>query len=502
MKNSIKFGTDGWRGTIGFDFIEEKVKLISAGVCKYLSEIKVKRDSSQLKKSSKKFLGKIVIGYDTRFLSDRFAKSAAEIFSKNNIETLISDRFITTPVLSYSVVNNKADLGIMITASHNPFYYNGYKIKGPFGGSATMDIISGIEEQVNYLNHSRELKQFLGEQKSECSYNDSYPVIYPVKCDFINDYKEYLFSITDIDLIKKNLNFPVIVDPMYGAGQGLFKNIIQELSKSKVYEIHGSINTSFGGLNPEPIGENLNEVINFLKEKECSIAFCLDGDGDRIGAIGQNGNFISSHHIFSIVLDYLVRVKKLAGRVVKTVSTSSIIDRICQKYGLDLAIKPVGFKYIGEEILAGGIIMGGEESGGIWAQGFIPERDGIRMSLILLEIICKEKKSINEILKDIYNLYGFFLYRREDYEIDEEKKLLLVKNLANNKIPQVLKSEGASNPVTIDGYKYFFPDGSWLMIRPSGTESVVRIYAESDCSDKLNRLHQLGKKIIDNPELI
>lgn len=485
MKTKIKFGTDGWRGITGFDFVEEKIRLISAGVCKYLKENIKKPDSTRNKKNRK-----VVVGYDTRFLSNRFAESAARVFSSNGIETYISESFVTTPVLSTAVVKSRADIGIMITASHNPFCHNGYKIKGPFGGSATMDMIERIESDVSNIMSNREcMKEYLNENSEG---NDKQEITF---YDFTDNYKKHILNLVDTEVIKDNLDFPVLIDPMFGAGQGLFREILKGLSKSRIYEIHGCINTSFGGINPEPIGENLNDAIKTLKEKKCGIALCLDGDGDRIGAIGENGNFVSSHHIFAIVLDSLIRKKKRSGKVVKTVSTSSIIDRICAKHDLELITKPVGFKYINEEILKGGVIMGGEESGGLWTKGYIPERDGILMGLILLEIMCTEGKSINEILKDVYNEYGYFLYKRCDYEYENNKKEKLIEVLLGD-VPDVLKSEGANNPVTIDGYKYFFNDGSWIMIRPSGTESVVRIYAESDTTEKLEFLHKLGKKLL------
>ena len=223
----------------------------------------------------------------------------------------------------------------------------------------------------------------------------------------------------------------------------------------------------------------------------------LDGDGDRIGAIGENGNFVSSHHIFAILLNYLVKTKKLTGKVVKTVSTSSIIDRICAKHGLELLIRPIGFKYISEEILAGGVIMGGEESGGLWVHGYMPERDGIFMGLKLIEVLCSENKSVNEVLKDIYNEFGYFVYRRADYEIDNIRKDRIREFLSKN-IPDILKAEINSKPVMLDGFKYILKDGSWIMIRPSGTEAVIRIYAESDTSEKLDTLHNFGKKIIES----
>jgi alpha-D-glucose phosphate-specific phosphoglucomutase len=473
MKEEIKFGTDGWRGVIGFDFVEEKVKIISSGISEYLNA----------KNKNKNCPGEVILGYDTRFLSNKFAETAARIFAENGISTRISSSYITTPMLSYAVVKNNADLGIMITASHNPYYYNGYKIKGPYGGSATPDIVSEIEKKVNALNNVRDLELY-GHAYKDVS-----------KLDLVPDYKKYILSLVDTDIIK-GFKFPLLIDPMYGAGQTTYKDILQSLDPSEVYEIHSNINTSFGGINPEPMGDNLNEAISALKEKHCKLAICLDGDGDRIGAIGEEGNFVSSHHIFAIVLNYLVKNKKLYGKVVKTFTTSSIIDRICAKYDLELITTPVGFKYISEEILSGGVIMGGEESGGLWVSGYIPERDGMLMGLILLEILCRQHKTVNEILRDIYNEFGYFVYRRQDYGTDPYKKEKLNKFLST-RIPELLKNEGAREPVTVDGYKYFLDDGSWLMIRISGTEAVTRVYVESSSSQRLDYLHKLGKKIIE-----
>src|SRR4030042_5773152 len=474
MKEEIKFGTDGWIGVIGFDFVEEKVKIIACGISQYLNA----------KNKNKNCPCEVIVGYDTRFLSDKFAETAARIFSENGISTRISSSYITTPMVSYAVVKNNAGLGIMITASHNPYYYNGYKIKSPYGGSATPDIVSEIEKKVNALNNVKDGKP------GSHAYKDV------SKVDLVPDYKRYILSLVDTDIIK-GFKFPLLIDPMYGAGQTIYKDILQSLNPSEVHEIHSNINTSFGGINPEPIGDNLDEAVSALKEKHCKLAICLDGDGDRIGAVGEEGNFVSSHHIFAIVLNYLVKNKKLYGKVVKTFTTSSIIDRICAKYDLELITTPVGFKYISEEILSGGVIMGGEESGGLWASGYIPERDGMLMGLILLEILCRQSKTVNEILRDIYNEFGYFVYRRQDYGTDPYKKEKLNK-LLSTRIPELLKNEGAREPVTVDGYKYFLDDGSWLMIRVSGTEAVTRIYVESSSSQRLDYLHKLGEKLLSD----
>jgi len=299
----------------------------------------------------------------------------------------------------------------------------------------------------------------------------------------------------DADALK-GFGLRLLFEPMYGASQEIFRKILSSFNPKNITEIHAEINPGFGKLNPEPIGDNLNEAIDALKENNCQFGICLDGDGDRIGALGEEGNYISSHHIFAMVLRDLARRRKLKGRVIKTVTTSSIIDRICARFGLELEITPVGFKYIGEKIIEGGVIMGGEESGGLWSYGNIPERDGMIMGLRLLEIICREKKTPNQILEDIYGEFGYFDFQRTDYEINMEQKKKLVSMLRSG-TPAVLKDAGAGEAVTIDGYKYQIDESSWVMIRPSGTEAVVRIYSEGESSEKSAYLQGLGKKIMD-----
>lgn len=477
---TIKFGTDGYRGIIAKDFTVKHVQDISQAVSQYLFDAK----------NQKKKVPKVVIGYDTRFLSDYFAKTAAEIFSLNNIETLLSDCFIPTPMLSNAVLAEKAELGIMITASHNPSIYNGFKIKGPFGGSATMDIINDIESILNKGLANGTFKKKIQDLKNKNHTDSGYK-----KTSFIKDYWRQVESLTDASLLKK-IDFNFLIDPMYGAAQGLFKSFFDRYSVKNVYEIHNIINPGFGAINPEPIGANLNDAIEFVRKNKMEIGICVDGDADRIGAIGKTGNFISSHHIFAIALYDLIRSGKKDGRIIKTVTTSSIIDRMAKKNNLDILVTPVGFKYIGEEILKKDVLMGGEESGGLWTYGNIPERDGILMGIKLLEIMTKYKKSLDEILEDIYEEYGFFVYGRNDYEIEISKRDALKKLLAKS-IPEIIAKEGVTETITIDGYKYVLNDGSWLMIRPSGTEAVVRVYSESSNESRLETLLGIGKHIIE-----
>jgi phosphomannomutase len=474
-KEEIKFGTDGWRGIISEDFTMDRVRLVSMGVGNYL------------KKKIKDRKPAVAVGFDARFLSDRFAAAVSEELSKKGIRTILSPEIIPTPVLSYSVVDRKADLGIMITASHNPYYYNGYKIKGSFGGSATMDMIADIEREVNRLISDQALsgKREIKERSDSSSIS---------KDSLFRAYKEHILSQVDTDIIK-GFKFGLLFEPMYGATQNIYRDILLGLDPEKLLSIHSIINPGFGGINPEPIEVNLREAIEFLKLKNCQFGICLDGDGDRIGALGGGGSYISSHHIFAIVLDNLVRRKGIRGRVVKTVNVSSIIDRICKKNNLELDITPIGFKYVAEKIVEGDVIMAGEESGGLWSYGNIPERDGMLMGLKLLEIICSEKKTVNQILKDLYREYGFFDYRRTDYSMDIGEKQKLVKILERG-IPGPLRSAGVKDAVTLDGYKYHLDENNWVMIRPSGTEAVVRVYSEGESAGKSDYLQQLGRNII------
>jgi alpha-D-glucose phosphate-specific phosphoglucomutase len=474
----IKFGTDGWRGIIADQFTFERVRVVSQAVSNYLRKnIGVSRKPC------------MVIGYDTRFLSEEFARAAAEVFVLNGISVYFSDRIIPTPILSYAVLEKKADLGIMVTASHNPYYYNGYKIKGSFGGSAAMDIIGEVEKEVSEVS-----KNTANYEKFLCYRSRNNNGI--KKVDFLSSYRQNILGQVNKDIIK-DFDFGLLLEPMYGATQGIFKDILDTFNPRSLTEIHSVLNPAFGGINPEPIGDNLDEARSILRSKKCKMAICLDGDGDRIAALGEDGNYISSHHLYAIVLWYLARIKKMKGKVVKSVNLSSIVDKICAKYNLELITTPVGFKYIAEEILKGGVIMGGEESGGLWAGGGLPERDGMLMGLKLLEIICSTKMTVNQILEDIYNEFGYFVFDRIDYEIRLQQKENL-KSILERGIPDILKKAGARKVINIDGYKYIMGDGSWIMIRPSGTEGVVRVYTEGESDKVVSYLQKLGKEVIGN----
>lgn len=472
----IRFGTDGYRAIIAEDFTTEKVKIISQGVSEYLEH------DAKLKAKT----AKVVIGYDSRFLSGLFAKRAAQVFSANNIETHLSDAFCTSPVVSNTVVSLNADLGIMITASHNPYPYNGYKIKGAFGGSATMDIVQKIEERVN-----EDIENGLFYRYIPADGQDAKKI---QEGDFTKKYMDTILKLIDVEAIR-DIDFKFLIDPMYGAGQKVLKDKMDELAPGKAMEIHSEFNPAFGGINPEPIGHNLDEAIATLRQQHCKLAICLDGDGDRIGALDEDGTFVSSHHIFALVLESIIQDGNTDGKVVKTVSTSSIIERICTQNDIPYITTPVGFKYIADYILKDRIIMGGEESGGLWFRPNIPERDGILFGLKILEIVSKRGKSLKELLQALYEKYNYFEYARRDYAIETSHKAALVRFLQET-VPVEIKDKGFKELLTIDGFKYVLEDGSWIMFRPSGTEDVVRVYTESDNSQKVKGLQEVGEKII------
>jgi phosphomannomutase len=352
-----------------------------------------------------------------------------------------------------------------------------------------MDIIMKIEDEISEVfKNTVKYRDFLY-SKSTNGNNIK-------KVDFISSYRQNILGQVNRDVIK-GFDFGLLLEPMYGAAQGIYRSIIETFNPKSLTEIHSALNPAFGGINPEPIGDNLAEAKSILKDKKFKLAICLDGDGDRIAVLGENGNYISSHHIYAIVLWYLATRKKMKGKVVKSVNLSSIVDKICSKYNLELITTPVGFKYIAEEILKGGVIIGGEESGGLWAGGDLPERDGMLIGLKLLEIICSTGMTVNQILEEIYNEFGYFVFDRIDYEIGLRQKESL-KSLLVKDIPDILKKAGAGRVIVIDGYKYIMEDGSWIMIRPSGTEAVVRIYTEGESDKKVKYLQELGKKVISH----
>jgi phosphomannomutase len=395
----------------------------------------------------------------------------------------LTDGYAPTPAISWAVHEKQAGAGIMITASHNPPSYNGFKVKESFGGSARPTTTKQLEELVsNNLKISRSVE--------ELPLHEAFSLAKVELFDAITPYLAQLGRYVDLNVIR-NASIPVVVDPMFGAGSSFLPHLLPG-----AVEIHGDYNPGFAGRPPEPTEENLEELSSMVKSGAFRAGLALDGDADRIGAIDETGAFFSSHMIFTVLLRHLYERKGLRGGVVKTVSTTRMIDIVAEKYGLKLFETPIGFKHICELMLENDILMGGEESGGLGVKGHIPERDGILMALLLLEAMAMSGKGLRQLLNETMDEIGHFFYRRIDLQIDPGKKANLISKLQTAP-PSSIAGQDVTEKNFKDGFKFIFTDGSWLLIRPSGTEPVLRLYSEASSSDKVDQLLSAGRDLAD-----
>lgn len=464
----IRFGTDGWRGVIAREFTFENLSLVAQATMDYL------RERGLAEKG-------LVIGHDRRFLSRRFAERVAEIAAGNGIRVRLADRYAPTPAVSWAVHETGAGGGIMITASHNPPEYNGFKIKEHFGGPARPATTKTIEEIVGR-------NKAAGRQIQELPLAEALASGMVELFDAGVSYRRQLARYVDLERIRAAA-IPVAVDPMYGAGTGFFPQLVPG-----AVELHIEDNPGFGGVPPEPTAESLAELAALVKKDNFRLGLALDGDADRIGAVDENGEFFTAQMIFTVILRHLLDRRGMRGAVAKTVSTTLMVDLLCEKYGLQLFETPIGFKHICELMLDHDILMGGEEAGGLGVKGHIPERDGILLGLLLLEAMAVSGKGVKELLNDTMDEIGHFHYQRIDLPIDSVTKERVVAALGSDSL-----SEIASRPVVRenfrDGFKYFFGDGSWLLIRPSGTEPVLRLYSEAGDPETVEELLRAGREL-------
>ncbi|MFZ3062824.1 MAG: phosphoglucomutase/phosphomannomutase family protein, partial [Actinomycetota bacterium] len=439
----IAFGTDGWRGIIADDFTFENVRVVAQAICDYILVSSPKSEVRRRLPTPNSQLRTIVVGYDTRFLSDRLAREAACVAAANGIKVLLTEGFAPTPAISYAVVDRRTDGAIMLTASHNPPQYNGLKFKGPYGGSATVEITDKIEGHLTRNLSENKTPQYLD---FEAAKSQGLIEFFDPK----ENYLKHVASLLDSPQIKKG-KIKVVVDPMFGAGQGYLSELLSNLG-CEVREIRDKVDPYFGGVNPEPIPQNLAELKRVVREERYQAGLALDGDADRVCAIDQDGSFISSHHIFALLLEHLVKTKRWRGLVVKTVSTTSMIDVLCREFDLSLEETPIGFKYICQRFLDGELMIGGEESGGIGVRGHIPERDGILVGALLVEIMAARGKTLGELVRELMNRIGCFYYDRVDIETDREGMSLLASKLETFK-PDEIAGLPVMSVNTRDGYK-------------------------------------------------
>ena len=460
----IKFGTDGWRAVMDKEFTFENVELVIQAFCEHL------------KNTLKGKTPKVVIGYDYRRNSDAFAHRAAEILIANGIEVLLSNEACPTPAVSFTIVKEKYDAGVILTASHNPPDYNGVKIKNDYGGSAEKEITNSIE---SYIGKTPVQKK---------PFTPGAPVIR----DLNQKYLEFLKSYINADVIRQ-APFRVLVDSMHGVGADHIQKILQG-GKIQVTTIRGNRDVTFGGFAPEPIPKNLAQSISLMAEGKFDLGVVTDGDADRIGALRPGGEFISPGTILSLIMIHLVEDMKRKGSVVTTISNTALIYKVARKLGLKVHETPIGFKYICDIMRKENVLIGGEESGGIGFQDYLYERDGMLSALLLMEMMAMRKQSVDEILKDIEKEFGKLYYVRNDLDYPNELKPKLFKHLSDNP-PQSFDGQKVKEIKSRDGVKIILEDESWLLLRLSGTEPILRVYSEATSQSLAESLVAQGRKI-------
>ncbi len=482
----INFGTDGWRAVISDTFTFHNLRLVTQAIA---DSIHSGHWHAQGKGELEPDPNRVVIGFDTRFLSDRYAREAARVMAANGYTVYLAQADASTPSISYAVKNLNAIAGIVITASHNAPRYNGVKLKAANGCSASPEQSRRVEI---YLNDNQER----GRGPNLMEWDQAVEQGLIVSFNPVPEYYQHLRTLIDFDAIAANPP-KVVVDSMHGSARGMIKGILTGTG-CEVAEIRGEMNPGFGGAHPEPIGVHLGALAGAISTGMGTLGLALDGDGDRIGAMDDRGNFVDPHKIMALALRYLVEKRGWKGPAVRTVSTTKMIDRLAAKYGLEVYETPVGFNHIADYMIAQDVLIGGEESGGISIQGNIPEGDGVLMGLLLIEMVAVYGKSLHELVEDLLAEVGPAFYERRDQRLKYPvQKGDMVQHLLANK-PAEIGGVKVVDLLTIDGVKYIMADDSWLLIRPSGTEPVLRVYAEGRTEDMVRALLGFGEEVAES----
>ncbi len=468
--SDIRFGTDGWRGIIGEDFTFRNLERVAQATSSYVKEAGWPWEKG------------VFIGYDTRFFSERFAERAACVFAANGIPVTLADRPVPTPFVTFQIVREEAGFGVSITASHNPYQYNGYKLRTPKGGAAPPEITRPIEER-------------LTEGAAALPLSDA---ISKGMVRLVNPYPQYFKWVRErvrLDRISSS-GLKVVVDPMHGAAMDMLKLLLEpEGCRVEVMNCHRD--AFFGFKHPEPIEKNLGCLMARVRESSYDIGVATDGDGDRLGLVDEKGRFVNPHQIYALILSHLLKHRGLKGKIAKTVSTTSLLNRIAERHGFEVIETAVGFKFIADLLADGEVVMGGEESGGMGVAFHIPERDGTFSALLVLEYMAFEQKSLSELVDELAEQYGPHLYRREDVRVE---KLQQARDFVES-LKQAPPESVAGSPVKeanyTDGAKFVLEDGSWILFRASGTEPLLRVYCESFSEGRLSELLSYGRKLVE-----
>src|SRR5262245_9365200 len=470
---AIKFGTDGWRARIAEDFTFANVEIVTQALVDYL---KTQNAGGELR---------TVVGYDRRFASELFARRAAVVLAGNGAAVDLFASDVPTPLVSFEVKRRGLDGGVMITASHNPPDFNGFKFKAPYGGSATPAITDRIEKLLGATAPRR------------LHFDDAQRRGLANVIEADGDYRRHVESLVAINDIR-GVDALVIADPMHGTGGRWIETLLAG-GKIRVETIRADRDPLFGGVLPEPMPWSLELTSRVIRERGALMALITDGDADRVGTMDERGEYVNTHQILMILLLHLVRRKGWKGSVARTFSQSVIVKRIAESYGFRLFETPIGFKHIGEIMLdpANDFLIGGEESGGIGVRGHIPERDGIFNSMLLLEAVLAAGKKPSAIVRDIWHEFGEFHFERRDLHVPIEAGLKLVSDLREN-APVKFAGHKVAGIATLDGTKLIFDDDSWILFRQSGTEPVLRIYCEATSVEKMVMMMDEGEKLALN----
>jgi phosphomannomutase len=451
--SDIKFGTDGWRARIAEDYTFDNVRRASQGFATYL------KDHDLAEKG-------IVIGYDQRFSSDLFAAAAAEVMAGNGIRVWLTNHNTPTPVISYSVVDRKAGGAINITASHNPPSDNGFKVRDPQGGAVPPEGLAEIEAAIPGIANVKRLSLKEAEERSLVTRWDPDPA-----------YITHLSTLVDLPKLR-DAGFKILVEPMWGNGAGWFPRLLKG-GTNTIWEIHAERNPAFPEMQrPEPIHPNIDVGLQRTVELGADVLLIMDGDADRMGIGDENGVYINQLQVYGLLAYYLLEVRGLRGAIVKTISTTSMLNRLGKMYGVDVYETGVGFKYVAPKVLETNALIGGEESGGYAFRGNVPERDGILGNLYFLDFMLKTGQTPAQLLQTLFKKLGqTYYYDRIDTRFPAGKRPMAMARLDAAK-PETIGGVPVTGIVTLDGYKYELGDYGWLLIRFSGTEPIVRVYCE------------------------
>jgi alpha-D-glucose phosphate-specific phosphoglucomutase len=482
----IHFGTDGWRAVISDSFTFDNLRILAQAIADAIASEHWDKSGNGGPRPDPR---KIVVGFDTRFLSDRFAGEVARVLAANGFTVLLAQSDAPTPAISFAVKHQRAIAGVMITASHNAPRYNGVKLKAAFGGSALPDQCHRVEVYISDNEQRARGPNLMDYQQAR----DANLI---QKFNPLPPYFDHLRTLINTDLIADNPQ-RFVVDSMYGAGRGVIKSFLQGTG-CDISEVRAEMNPGFGGIHPEPLAKNLGALATAISTGRGSFGLATDGDADRIGAMDERGVFVDPHKIMALALKYLVEQRGLSGAVVRTVSTTLMVDRLAAKHGLKVFETPVGFNHIADHMMHEDVLIGGEESGGISFKGHIPEGDGPIMGLLLTEMIAATGRPLVELIDELLTEVGPAVYQRVDMRLNRPIAKPEMTEMLTRTAPREIGGCKVSAVNQVDGMKYVMEDESWLLIRPSGTEPVLRVYVEARTQENVTGLLAFGRKIAES----